>query len=319
MKRKISLFLVLCMVMSLITALPITVSAASSGTCGENATWTYENGTLTISGTGDMWDWDYYEPWFSISDSIKTVIIQTGVTSIGGRAFFDCGSLTSVTIPNSVTSIGKFAFDYCSSLTSINVDADNQYFISLDGNLYNKNRTKLIQYAIGKKDTSFLVPNSVTSIGDYAFYNCDSLTSVSIPNSVTSIGDGAFYDCSSLTSVTIPNSVTSIGKFAFEHCSSLTSINVDADNQYFISLDGNLYNKNRTKLIQYARGKKDTSFLVPNSVTSIGDYAFYACDSLTSVSIPNSVTSIGDEAFYDCSKLKDVYYSGSQEQWKKSA
>ena len=353
MKRKISLFLVLCMVMSLITALPITVSAASSGICGNNLTWTLDDeGTLTISGTGAMSNWDDGNkvPWYSIRGSIKTVIIQTGVTSIGNNAFCVCNGLTSISIPNSVTSIGKFAFYNCDSLTSISIpnsvtsiggaafygcysltsitipdsvtsiggsafcDCDSLTSISIPNSV-----TSIGDYAFYNCDglTSVSIPNSVTSIGKFAFYNCDSLTSISIPNSVTYIGNAAFYGCYSLTSITIPDSVTSIGDGAFYDCDSLTSINVDADNQYFISLDGNLYNKNRTKLIQYARGKKDTSFLVPNSVTSIGDYAFYACDSLTSVSIPNSVSSIGDEAFYDCSKLKDVYYSGSQEQWKK--
>ena len=125
------------------------------------------------------------------------------------------------------------------------------------------------------------IPDSVTSIGDWAFGECSSLTSITIPDSVTSIRECAFYGCSGLTSVTIGNSVTSIGDRAFYGCSSLTSITI------------------------------------PDSVTSIGEWAFYDCSSLTSITIPDSVTSIGDGAFSGCKKLKEVNYRGTEEQWMK--
>ena len=143
-------------------------NAPTSGTCGENATWTLSGDTLTISGTGEMKNWagiSDYTPWYSSHNSIKTVIIQAGITSIGDHAFDSCYYLTSVTIPNSVTSIGKDAFSCCYNLTSVTI------------------------------------PNSVTSIGDDAFDQCSSLTSVTIPNSVTFIGDGVFYYCYRLRSV----------------------------------------------------------------------------------------------------------------------
>jgi hypothetical protein len=144
---------------------------------------------------------------------------------------------------------------------------------------------------------AYTIKEGTKSIADDAFEDCDALTSVEIPNSVTSIGNYAFYDCSSLTSVMIPNSVTSIGEFAFEGRSSLTSIEVDEKNTAYSSLDGVLFNKEQTILICYPTQKEGTSYIIPNSVTSIGDVAFQNCSSLTSVTIPNSVTSIGEGAF----------------------
>ena len=152
----------------------------------------------------------------------------------------------------------------------------------------------------------------VTSIGSYAFLDCTSLTSVTIPDSVTSIGDDAFCYCDRLTSVTIPDSVTSIGDHAFSSCTSLTSIDVDQNSTKYCSVDGVLFNKDKTTLIQCPAGKTLTAYSIPDSVTSIGDYAFYYCTSLTSVTIPDSVTSIGDYAFLSCDQLTDVWYTGSE-------
>ena len=197
--------------------------SASAGTTTEpqvwnedNLTWTlYADGTLTISGTGAMKNYDYNDnpsPVYNNSN-VKKVVIEDGVTSIGNSAFNECISLTSITIPDSVTSIGTYAFSGCRSLTSITI------------------------------------PDSVTSIGAYAFQSCSNLTSITIPDSVTSIGASAFNSCSGLTSITIPDSVTSIGNFAFSYCISLTSITI------------------------------------PDSVTSIGSYAFYNCKNLTTISL----------------------------------
>ena len=205
-------------------------------------------------------------PWYNYQEKIKKVVIENGVTSIGGYAFNDCINLTSITIPNSVKSIGSYAFLYCKGLTSITI------------------------------------PNSVTSIGNWAFYGCSSLTSITIPNSVTSIGKSAF-DYSGLTSITIPNSVTSIGEFAFSNCTSLTSITVEKGNSKYDSRDNcnAIIETNTNKLIA---GCKNTT--ISNSVTSIGNYAFYGCSGLTSITIPNSVTSIGESAFKSCSSLTSI-------------
>ena len=284
MKRAISLLMSFVMLFSVISSVNLS-AYASSGKCGNNVYCSYDSttNTLTISGSGAMYNYRSYdnEPWHGYSEYISTVEIETGVTTIGKWAFNWCKNLTSVTIPNSVTTIGESAFWYCSSLTSVTI------------------------------------PDSVTTIGDAAFNNCISLTSVTIPDSVTTIEEGAFYNCNSLTSVTIPDSVTTIGDAAFWYCSSLTSINVASGNSYYSSKDGVLFDKNKSKLIQYPAGNKRTEYTISNSVTTIGEQAFYECSSLTSVTIPNSVTSIQYRAFDDCSCLKDVYYSGSEEQWKK--
>ena len=224
--------------------------------------------------------------------TIPSEIDGKSVTSIGEKAFWGCTGLTSVTIPNSVTSIGR-AFDGCTGLTSINVASENNYYSSNNGVLFNKKKTELIRYPEGKSQTSYTIPDSVTSIGGNAFRRCSSLTSITIPNSVTSIGDAAFWDCSGLTSITIPNSVTSIGEWAFCLCDGLTSITIP-----------NSVTSIGYKAFDGCTGL--TSITIPNSVTSIGEWAFYHCTGLTSITIPNSVTSIGYAAFRDCTGLTSI-------------
>ena len=231
---------------------------------------------------------------------LTSITIPNSVTSIGEGAFKYCG-LTSVTIGNSVTRIGDYAFSSCKGLTSISVDPGNRYYSSNDNCLIEIKTKSLI---LGCKNSVIPADGSVTSIGDSAFEDCTGLTSITIPNSVTSIGDWAFRDCEGLTSITIGNSVTSIGKYAFHHCTGLTSITIP--NSVTSIGDGAFY---------YCTGL--TSVTIPNSITSIGDGAFRGCTGLTSITIPNSVKNIGSFSFSDCVNLEKVYYTGTEEQWKK--
>ena len=263
---------------------------------------------------------------FSFCRSLTSITMPDSLMSIGIGAFDNCNSLTSITIPNGVTSIGAAAFHDCSSLTNINVSNNNKNYSSVDGVLFNKDKTEIIKYPVKKKGTSYDIPDSVTSIGYEAFYNCRDLTSIAIPEKVTSIGAHAFeycisltnitipegvtsidiytfYCCDSLTNITIPEGVTSIGNWALSGCSSLTSINVSDNNKNYSSIDGVLFNKDKTEIIMYPYRKESTSYDIPNSVTSIGRYAFEYCNILTNITIPNSVTSIESDAIYDCSNL----------------
>ena len=338
----------------------------SSGSCGENVTYIFDRrtGLLTISGTGKMENYSRSSSPFYNDNSIKSVVITKGVTSIGDYAFYyctgltsvtipnsvtsignyafrDCGAgLTSITIPNSVTSIGNYAFEYCESLTSITIpnsvtSIGNYAFRDCTGltsitipNSVTSISDGAFYYCTGLTSitipnsvtsisddafrdctglTSVTIPNSVTSIGSRAFYNCTGLTSVTIPNSVTSIGSDAFCYSTGLTNITIPNSVTSIGSSAFYYCTGLTSITVDKDNKNYCNDEyGVLYNKSKTQLIQYPVGNRRKTFNIPNSVTSIGEYAFSYCTGLTNITIPSRVTSIGNWAFCGCTGLTNI-------------
>ena len=240
------------------------------GTCGKNLKWELDNGTLTISGIGEMTDYNALDsaPWDFVNNDIKKIEIKAGVTRIGNWAFYGCGGLMSITIPSSVMSIGNHVFTGCSKLTDITIP---------------NGVTSIEDWAfdgcIGL--TIIIIPYSVMSIGYMAFYACGKLTSITIPSRVENIGDGAFEKCIGLTKITIPDNVTSIGAAAFAGCIGLTSITI------------------------------------PNRVENIEFNTFKNCSGLRSIRVTNSITNIESGAFYGCNGLKDVYYEGDEAEWKK--
>lgn len=240
----------------------------------------------------------------SLTDDL---IIPDNVTSIGDNAFQYCSGLPSVTIPATVASIGTAAFQNCISLGSFDVLAGNASFSSVDGVLFNQPQTTLIEFPANGTTQDYTIPSSVTSIAKFAFDSCISLTSVTIPDNVTSIGDYAFNACTGLSILTIPVNVASIGNNAFSGCTNLVSLSVDASNQFFSnSVEGVLFNKLKTTLIQYPAAKTAQSYSIPATVTNLGASAFQRCGNLTSVNISSGVTSIGDNAFQFCSGLTSV-------------
>ncbi len=262
-------------------------TAPTSGTCGENVTWKFEEstGTLTISGTGAMTDYNFgdqfYPDWYSYHLPVSSVIIENGITSIGDEAFFNCSSLTGIIISDGVTSIGEYAFFACTSLTGITIPDSMTY---IGGNAF-----KETPWFTAKREENPLVvvngilidgttcsgditiPDNVTSIGDIAFSCCYDLTDITIPDSVTSIGYGAFTSCYGLTDITIPNSVTSIGNYGFNDCDGLTEINI------------------------------------PDSVTSIGYGAFSDCTSLTDITFLNPDCEIVSSSDTICNRKDNNY------------
>ena len=238
--------------------------------------------------------------------TIPSTIDGKEVTCIGDSALANFYYTKSITIPDSVTSIGEGAFSYCYNLYNITVDPDNKYYTSIDGVLFNKEKTTIVCCPSGYKETTYSIPDGVTKIDSLAFNCCENLTSITIPNSVISIDFYAFEYCSNLKSLTIPDSVASIDNTAFSYCYNLNDINVDPDNKNYTSIDGVLLNKEKTELIRCPGGNERTTYSVPDSVINIGYMAFGNCQKLTSVTIPNSVTSIEDYAFTDCESLTSI-------------
>lgn len=205
------------------------------------------------------------------------------VTRIGDEAFNGCYDLVSIKIPSSIASIGDEAFRNCNSLKQIEVDADNQVYASVDGILYTKDVSTLMLYPTKKEDENFTIPETVINVSN-----------------------GAFSQCSYLKSIIIGKSVTSIGKSPFSDCQKIEKIEVDADNQYFATIDNVLYTKNITTVLCCPARKRAQTFTIPETVTEIADGAFSYCQFLNSVVIPNSVTKIGNTAFFCCWGLSNI-------------
>ena len=290
--------------------------------------WKNNNTELAVSFKGNFYDSysDEYEGSVTIPDSVEYNGRAYNVTSINNNAFYYCSNLTNVTIPNSVTSIGYSAFEGCTGLTSITIpnsvtSIDNRAFIGCSGL------------------TSITIPSSVTSMGNYAFAKCSELTSVTLHckeigswfsdltkikevvmgDEVEKIGDYAFFGCLGLTSIIIPSSLTSIGAGAFEYSSSLGAISklpnikdVKVHVCDYAAFCNNVCVRAISQITDsYVQLIDDNNselkeFIIPEGVNNVGNYVFYACSGLTSITIPNSVTSIGKGAFSNCNNLKSI-------------
>ncbi len=224
---------------------------------------------------------------------VTSVVIPNSVTSIGDWAFGDCENLKSVTIPDSVTTIGGSAFNNSKNLENITVDSNNTAYCSEGDVLFNKDKTILMQYPLGKADESYSIPNSVTRIDWGAFKSAKNLKSITFPNGLTTLADEAFAACTKLESITIPDSVTSIGKRAFMGCESVASLTIG---NKITNIDD----------VTFSGCKSLTTVTIPNSVTRIGMNAFNGCDSLAIITIPESVTFIETYALGNCSALTNI-------------
>ena len=252
---------------------------------------------------------------FARLDNLKNIDIPDSVTNITTLAFYRCNGLVSVQVPGSVTAIKNGTFRECNNLKKV---------------ILNEGITGIEQYAF--YDCELLeeisIPGTVTTVGNSAFYRCKNLKNIEIPEGVTKIDGSAFIFCSSLEQIKLPQSLTSIGSGAFDNCTSLISVELpdnaiissdtfkecknlsdivisDTNNNYIVK-NGILYNKNITRILCYPAGIKDTEFFVPDTVKTIGDFAFYGAKVLESINIPDSVTNIGTDAFGECSGLKEA-------------
>ncbi len=290
MKKKVLCLIILSLIIFSLISIP--AFAASSGNLNGILTWTLDdNGTLTISGRGAMPEWTHSSamPWFSSKNSIKTIIIEDGVTSIGKYAFYECYNVKNVTIPNSVTNISECAFYYCKNLENIVVPSSV---------------TTIQSYAFAHCNsfTSIPIPNSVTSLGGGVFSYCNSLKNIDWTNNIESIPYGTFMGCENLESVTIQNNVRTIGEDAFYGCNKLSNIKMPCS----LRLIDDYAFSNCIAL---------KSIIIPNGVSEIGDEAFSNCSNLKYLTLPSTLRTVKGYVFYKCTSISDVYYGGTEEEW----
>ncbi len=348
MKKTFCIMLTLCILSSLLCLAPGLVFAETSGVCGtpddsgvlgSNLTWSITDGTLTISGTGDMADFTSSNiPWKDSYSSITSVVVEDGVTSIGDNAFNYHTSLTSVTLGKDITAIGTGAFDYCSKINALYI-TDLAAFCKISLESANSNpfgpasssflgSTPKNLYLSGSIVKDLEIPAGISVIPKYKFAHCSSLETVILPAGVTTIDAYAFQDCMNLKSVTLSDTVTTLGNYAFSKCTSLSSILLAAGvsslgynafenttamaafavspaNPNYYDIDGHLFDKNHT-LIQYALGSPATTYTLPVTTKKIQSKAFQGTANLTHLVIPEGITNISDSAFRDCTSLTKV-------------
>ena len=310
--------------LSLITC--VGTFATEIGSCGSGLVWSLNNGTLTIQGNGDMYDFANRGPWYSYQSSITTVVIKNGCTHIGNNAFNSCRKIPSIIIPNSVVSIGSSAFDGCTSLASITIPSS---VVSIGASAFNGcnsltsvniNSNEIVSSSrlkdiFGAQVTEYILGNAITHIGNSAFYGCTGLTSISIPNGVISIGYSAFRGCTSLSQINIPNTVKNMGTDVFYECTSLPVIdNIRYADTYLVeTIDKTLTSYSiRDGTIWIGEDAFNgcqnlIAIDLPSSVTSLCSRAYAGCTSLTSIAIPDNITILGERVFSGCSNVKTAF------------
>ena len=268
-----------------------------TGTCGENVTWSLQDGVLTISGTGDMTDWVNIPdvPWYSYADKIIDVVIEEGVTSIGSQAFNMYPHVKSVVIPEGVTKIGHGAFQASDYLKALELPSTVTYIGSN-------------AFTGCSKLTSIVLPEGLREVGTYAFYCCSEVKQINLPSTLEKVGECAFGCMGQVTRFDIPASLTQIGMNAFGSCRILEGIYVDADNPNYTDENGVLLSKDKTTLIEYPGGREE-QYTIPEFVTTLAKRAFYSAK-VTGVTFHDGITSIGKDVFLGCNNLTEVVLPG---------
>ncbi len=366
MKRIISLFLSLCMLFGVFSFMGITSCAATKDvltfTLNDDGA-SYSVSHCKESAEGEMVIPSSYNSLpvtsigfyaFEYCTKLTSITIPDTVKSISPFAFPYCFNLTSITIPDSVETIGdfafdgdfrlsvinigagvddlsEFAFDNCYGLTEINVSEGNIILSSVDGVLFNKDKTVLVKYPVASERTTYSVPEGVERINMNAFSSSNVLTDVTLPSTLQRIEDNAFYSCSKLTSILIPDNVTYVGYFsfaecnalenitigakveliaetAFEMCMNIKSMNVSENSELYSSIDGVLFDKNKQTLSKYPIAKETENYIIPDGVTHISENAFLSCNTVKSITFPDSLTSVGTKAFCGCGALSSVVF-----------
>ncbi len=319
MKKVLSFLIVLVMLIGMAPSLNV-FADEFSGKCGDNLTWALdENGTLTISGTGEMYNsdsgwsfWEEYsgEDWYWSERVVKQIIVEEGVTTIGSFAFSNLVKVTQITFPDSIININPHSLQGLDSLLEIIVGENNSKYCSDNGILYNKNKKMLIKYPEGRDDEIFLVPENVEIIRQYAFFGAN-FKKVILPKDFNYTFD-LYYDYGEDQVIG-----EDFDGGCFFGCKNLESIEIEDNNSTYRTENGILYNKDKTTLIKYPGGKQENIFSIPNTVIKIGMQAFCDNQSLTAINIPKSVTLIDNpfDSFVE-DKIKDIYYSGTEKEWE---
>ncbi len=294
-KRVLSLLLVLLMIMSLV---PTSAFAAN-----DVVPYGVTGGYLYFDrSTGEIVDCDE-----TVTEAaIPSVIRDKEVKRIAPYAFEDCNVLKRITIPSTLTRLSEQAFFGCGGLESIEVDKSNSAFLSEGGVLFSKDRAALYVYPCNKPDEIYTIPSSVICIYDNAFFANTRAKKIVISENTRVIGNGAFFSCDSLEEIFVPKGVESIGYAAFSCCERLENISVAKDNPSYREIDGVVFSNDMTVLEGYPAGKTDTTYVIPNGVKYIGEWAFGACDQLINITLPDGIVFVGASAFYDCTGLKSI-------------